>query len=108
MCRLSMGTRRETGRFTSVVLLLVFVLTGCNGDSSETTASGTSENAEVEQVLADYRVAWAEHDVDGFFDIVTDDFTLIEFIYQQVGDEFDFDTTNSGKEAAPKMVEDHA
>jgi hypothetical protein len=87
---------------------MVLVLPACSSDSTDTTATGVSENAEVEQVLADYQAAWAEGDVDAFLDIVTDDYTFIEANYQQFADEFDVTPSTRTKDAAAETVESNS
>ena len=96
-----------TGRFTATLALMVLILGACSSDSTDTTVAGTSGNAEVEQVLADYRAAWTEADADAFLDVVTDDFTIAESVYLQIGDDFDITSFETGRDATAAKIEDN-
>ncbi len=50
-----------------------------------TVNSGSTRTEDLEELIADYALAWQESDVDAFRGLVTEDFQLHEIIYQQVG-----------------------
>jgi hypothetical protein len=100
------GTMKR--RSVATLVLLVLVLAACSSDPVATTSETVSGNAEVEQVLADYRAAWTEADADAFLDVVTDDFTIAESVYLQIGDEFDITSFKTGRDATATKIEGNA
>lgn len=96
------------GRFTATLVFFVLVLAACSSDPVTTTVAAVSENAEVEQVLSDYRAAWLAGDPDAFLAVVTDDFTITESIYLQIGDEYDITATSTREEATAERIEGKA
>lgn len=67
--------------FVAIVALVVAALAGCGDDSESTSAPPDG----VTELLSAYTNAWASNDEEAFRALVTDDFTLNEFLYQEVG-----------------------
>ncbi len=75
--RTTEGKRPLMFVFIVVIALGVWLLLTVN--------SGSTRTEDLEELIADYAIAWQESDVDAFRGLVTEDFQLHEIIYQQVG-----------------------
>ena len=74
-----------TRRVAVAIVMLMFTTPGCWSSESEPTATTapatTAVPAEIEQAIADYHAAWANHDADAIRAITTDDYVRGGYIY---------------------------